>query len=131
MLDESVTVESRDGKHVGQRILRLTGKLTFPTPADDERFLKQILVEPASTVILDLSGVISCDSSGVGELMRIHIAFKREKRRLALAATREKVADDTQGCKGLRVLQRVRDGGRGGSSDDVTVDLEQSRAGDG
>lgn len=104
MPDESVTVESRDGKHVGQRILRLSGKLTFPTPDDDERFLKQILVEPASTVILDLSGVTSCDSSGVGELMRIHISFKREKRRLALAATREKVGTILKVAKVLEYL---------------------------
>ena len=91
MANEWVTVESRDGQHAGQRILRLTGRLTFPTPADDAKFIDQILGDPAPIVILDLGGVISCDSSGVGQLMRIHIAFKREKRRLALAATREKV----------------------------------------
>jgi len=92
MLDEAVTVESRDEKHAGQRILRVTGKLTFPTPSDGDRFLERIRGEPSSTVILELSGVISCDSSGVGELMRIQNTFKREKRRLALAATPEKVA---------------------------------------
>jgi anti-anti-sigma factor len=91
MVDERVTVESRDGKHPGQRILRLTGRLTFPTPDDDAKFLDQILGDPAPVVILDLGGVIACDSSGVGQLMRIHITFKREKRRLALAATRQKV----------------------------------------
>jgi anti-sigma B factor antagonist len=91
MIDEPIHVESQDGKHAGQRIVRLTGKLTFPTPEEDDKFFKQILVPPAPAVILDLSGVSYCDSSGVGELMRVHIAFKREKRRLALAATREKV----------------------------------------
>jgi anti-sigma B factor antagonist len=91
MIDEPIHVEFRDGKHEGQRIVRLTGKLTFPTPAEDERFFKQILVPPVPTVIIDLSGVSACDSSGVGELMRVHTAFKREQRRLALAATREKV----------------------------------------
>jgi anti-sigma B factor antagonist len=91
MVDEWVTVEPQDEKHAGQRILRLNGRLTFPTPGDDKKFLEQIRGAPAPTVILDLSGVISCDSSGVGELMQVHIAFKRENRRLALAATPQKV----------------------------------------
>lgn len=92
MSDDPIHVESRDGKHAGQRIVGLTGKLTFPAPADEQKFLDQILVPPAPTVILDLGGVSSCDSSGVGELMRVHLAFKRDKRRLGLAATPEKVA---------------------------------------
>lgn len=91
MVDEGVTVEPQDGKHAGQQILRLTGRMTFPTPGDGQKFLDQILVHAVPTVILDLSGVISCDSSGVGELMQIHIAFKRENRRLALAAMPLKV----------------------------------------
>jgi len=91
MVDDSVIVEPREGTHPGHRILKLTGKLMFPTPAADLKFFEQVAVNPAPTVILDLAGVTACDSSGVGELLRIHVAFKREKRKLALAATREKV----------------------------------------
>ena len=91
MVDDCVTVEPQNGEYAGQRILRLTGRMMFATPGDGQKFLEQILGQAAPTVILDLSGVISCDSSGVGELMQIHKAFKRENRRLALAATPLKV----------------------------------------
>jgi anti-sigma B factor antagonist len=86
---DSVTVRARDGKRSGQRILELSGRLTFvPTAL---KFLEQIRVETAPTVILDLSGVSFCDSSGVGALTQINMTFERENRRLALAAINEHV----------------------------------------
>ena len=65
--------------------------MTFPTPDDDLKFFNQILGGPAPSVILDLSAVSFCDSSGVGELMKIHTTCKREKRRLALVVSPGKV----------------------------------------
>jgi anti-sigma B factor antagonist len=91
MTDEPVRVESRDGKKGSeQRVLRISGRLAFPNA--ELRFLEQIRVETAPVVILDLSGVTFCDSSGVGALTQIHNAFKRENRRLALAAVNERAA---------------------------------------
>jgi anti-anti-sigma factor len=91
MIDEPVRVESRDGqKRSEQRILRVYGRLALPNA--DLRFLEKIRVETAPIVILDLSGVTFCDSSGVGALMQIHSSFKRENRRLALAAINERTA---------------------------------------
>jgi anti-sigma B factor antagonist len=89
MDSEPVTVESRDGKRPGQRVLKISGRLTFPTKGLG--FLEQIRVETAPILILDLSGVSFCDSSGVGALTQIHLTFKRENRRLALAAINERV----------------------------------------
>jgi anti-sigma B factor antagonist len=42
-------------------------------------------------VILDLSRVSFCDSSGIGALMQIYATFKREHRRLALAGISDRV----------------------------------------
>lgn len=101
MTDDSVTVESRDGhKGATQRVLRISGRLSFPNSAVS--FLEQIRVETAPIVILDLSGVLFCDSSGIGALMQIHSAFKRENRRLALAAVNERATFP------LRIAQVLR-----------------------
>jgi anti-anti-sigma factor len=91
MTDEPVRVEARDGnKGPGQRVVSVSGRLVFPNA--ELRFLERIRVETAPAVILDLSGVTFCDSSGVGALMQIHNTFKRENRRLALAAVNERAA---------------------------------------
>ena len=82
-------MESRAGKSSDQRIVRISGRLSFTTTA--LRFLEQIRVETAPVVILDLSDVTFCDSSGVGALMQIYTTFKRENRRLALAGVTERV----------------------------------------
>ena len=95
---EPITVETRDGRHPGQRILKLSGRLTFPTTGLG--FLEQVRVETAPIVILDLSAVSFCDSSGVGALTRIHLTFERENRRLALAGLSERV-------KAILVITRV------------------------
>ena len=84
-------MESRTGKRPDQRILRISGRLTFIFPTAGLRFLEQVRVETAPVVILDLSGVVSCDSSGIGALMQIYDTFKRENRRLALACINERV----------------------------------------
>jgi anti-sigma B factor antagonist len=82
-------VESCAGKRDGQRILRVFGPLTFPTTG--VKFLEQVRVETAPVVILDLRGVSSCDSSGIGALMQVYNTFKREDRRLALVGLNERV----------------------------------------
>lgn len=47
-------------------------------------FLEHVRVETAPVVILDLTGVTFCDSSGVGALTQLLDTFKRENRRLAI-----------------------------------------------
>ena len=91
MTVQPVKVEARDGRQgPAVRVLRISGALTYPN--DHLKFLELVRVETAPSVILDLSGVTFCDSSGVGALMQIHNAFKRENRRLALAAINERAA---------------------------------------
>jgi len=91
MARQPIIVEPRDGKRgSSQRVLRISGALVYPSA--QVRFLERVRVETAPTVILDLSGVTFCDSSGVGALMNLQSAFKRENRRLALAAVNERMA---------------------------------------
>jgi anti-sigma B factor antagonist len=62
---------------------RLTGKLSLETVPD---FLCTMRSEPASYLVLDLSGVSFLDSAGVGALVGLFISRRNTGKRLALAA---------------------------------------------
>ena len=64
-------------------LTRLTGKLSLETVAD---FLCMMRSEPASYLVLDLSGVSFLDSAGVGALVSLFISRRNTGKRLALAA---------------------------------------------
>lgn len=81
-------MESVQGGHGGQRVLRMTGSLALDTvPA----FLKMVRAESEPVVILDFSGVSYIDSAGVGSLVQTFAAFKKANRRLALSGVNERV----------------------------------------
>ena len=64
-------------------VVRLTGKLSLETVHD---FLCMMRSEPASYLVLDLSGVSFLDSAGVGALVSLFISRRNTGKRLALAA---------------------------------------------
>jgi anti-sigma B factor antagonist len=64
-------------------VTRLTGKLSLETVHD---FLCEMRSEPASYLVLDLSGVSFLDSAGVGALVGLFISRRNTGKRLALAA---------------------------------------------
>ena len=64
-------------------LTRLTGKLSLETVPD---FLCMMRSEPASYLVLDLSGVSFLDSAGVGALVSLFISRRNVGKRLALAA---------------------------------------------
>ena len=64
-------------------LTRLTGKLSLETVAD---FLCMMRSEPASYLVLDLSGVSFLDSAGVGALVSLFISRRNTGKKLALAA---------------------------------------------
>jgi anti-sigma B factor antagonist len=63
-------------------VARLTGKLSLETVHD---FFCMVRSEPASYLVLDLSGVSFLDSSGVGALVSLFINRRSTGKRLALA----------------------------------------------
>ena len=64
-------------------VTRLTGKLSLETVHD---FLCTMRSEPASYLVLDMSGVSYLDSAGVGALVSLFISRRNTGKRLALAA---------------------------------------------
>lgn len=89
MAAETLRVEASAGKRDGQLILRVHGALHLSTaPA----FLELIRGSHDSPiVILDLTDVSRCDSTGVGALMKVRTAFELEGRRLALAGLNDRL----------------------------------------
>jgi anti-sigma B factor antagonist len=64
-------------------VTRLTGKLSLETVHE---FLCMMRPEPASYLVLDMSGVSFVDSAGVGALVSLFISRRNTGKRLALAA---------------------------------------------
>jgi len=74
-------------------VARLTGKLSLETV---HGFLCMVRSEPASYLVLDLSGVSFLDSAGVGALVSLFMSRRSTGKRLALAAVAQ---------QGIAVLQ--------------------------
>ena len=81
-------IETRQGGHAGQRVLRVVGKLGLETVPV---FLDSVRAQTDPVVILDFNGVTYIDSAGVGSLVQTFAAFKKSQRRLALTGLNERV----------------------------------------
>jgi anti-sigma B factor antagonist len=76
-------VENRTSGTADFYVTRLTGKLNLETV---HNFLCMMRSEPASYLVLDLSGVSFLDSAGVGALVSLFISRRNTGKKLALAA---------------------------------------------
>jgi anti-anti-sigma factor len=65
------------------QIIRLNGKLSLETV---NTFIQTMRAEPATRLILDMSGVTFLDSSGVGALVSIFVSRRHTNKTLILAA---------------------------------------------
>jgi anti-sigma B factor antagonist len=64
-------------------VSRLNGKLSLETVHD---FMSTMRTEPATRLVLDMSGVSFLDSAGVGALVSLFVTRRNNGKTLALAA---------------------------------------------
>ena len=79
---QPIRLDLENGSGADIYLARLTGKLSLETVPD---FLCMMRSEPASYLVLDLSGVSFLDSAGVGALVSLFISRRNTGKRLALA----------------------------------------------
>ena len=85
----------------GVRILVLKGRLTVETVAC---FQDAIRREDAPELIIDMSGVTSMDSAGLGAMIAAYIPAKKASRKLSFAGMNERVKAVTDTSRLSQVL---------------------------
>jgi anti-anti-sigma factor len=75
-------LEQVPGSQNGELVTRLNGKLALETVSS---FIQSMRQEPATHLVLDMSGVSFMDSSGVGALVSLYVSRKHAGKTIALA----------------------------------------------
>ncbi len=96
-------IAARAGARAGQRVLRVEGRLGMDSVPE---FLKAIRAEKEAAIILEMGGVPSIDSAGVGALVQTFTAFQKSGRKLALVQVGEGVASVLEVTKVLSLFPR-------------------------
>ena len=87
-MDESLVVEKFHGALETQRVLRLSGPLTFETLSPLQNALR---VETATTVFVDLTDVPYVDSAGLGSLVTACVSCSKAGRQFVLSGVQPRV----------------------------------------
>lgn len=109
MNNENLEIITNPGERDGLRILALRGRLTIETVA---RFQDAIKRENAPEVIIDMSGVRSMDSAGLGVMIAAYIRAKKASSKLGFAGMNERVkavADTSRLSQFLQIYATVTD----------------------
>ncbi|MEW2396816.1 STAS domain-containing protein [Streptomyces sp. NPDC046862] len=103
----AVTLKVTDGEHGEWAVLRVSGEMDLVTSPVLRQRVHDAVADGRRSLVLDLSGVVFCDSSGVGVLIatRRLIRSCRGELRLILPA---------EGTDGGAVRTGPSEGGRGG-----------------
>ena len=97
------------GGREGLRILVLKGRLTIETVVCFQDAIKR---ENAPDLIIDMSGVPSMDSAGLGVMIAAHVRAKKTSRKLGIAGMNERVkavTDTTRLSQFLQIYATVKD----------------------
>ena len=90
------------GGREGLRILVLKGRLTIETVVCFQDAIKR---EDAPDLIIDMSGVPSMDSAGLGVMIAAHVRAKKTSRKLGIAGMNERVKAVTETTRLSQFLQ--------------------------
>jgi anti-sigma B factor antagonist len=94
--------------HVGATVLRISGELDLATISILKDAVGAELDAGAGPVVLDLSDLTFCDSTGLGSFVAMHRHATEVGSAIALAAPRRRVADLLQ-ISGINQVVRVFD----------------------
>jgi anti-sigma B factor antagonist len=105
----NLEIITRPGGRDGLRILVLKGRLTIETAHCFQDAIKR---ENAPDVIIDMSGVPSMDSAGLGVMIAAYVRAKKTSRKLGIAGMNERVkavTDTTRLSQFLQIYATVKD----------------------
>lgn len=109
MSSENLEIITSPAGRDGLRILALKGRLTLETAAC---FQDAIRKENAPELIIDMSGVTSMDSAGLGAMIAAYIPAKKASRKLSFAGMNERVkavTDTSRLSQFLPIYATVKD----------------------
>jgi anti-sigma B factor antagonist len=89
----TLSVDEVDGEHAGVIVFAVAGELDLATIAMLKDVVGGTLTEGGKPVILDLSDLSFCDSTGLGSFVALHRQAEALGTRVALVAPRKRVAD--------------------------------------
>jgi anti-sigma B factor antagonist len=102
MNSETLEIITSPAEWDGLRILSLKGRLTIETVAGFQDAIKR---ENAPELIIDMSGVTSMDSAGLGAMIAAYIRAKKTSRKLCFAGMNERVKAVTDTSRLSQFLQ--------------------------
>ncbi len=82
MQPAKLDIERQSGANGDSLVTRLNGKLSLETV---NGFISTLRPEPASKLVIDMSGVSFLDSAGVGALVSLFVSRRNHGKTLALA----------------------------------------------
>jgi len=109
MNNEKLEIITSPGGRDGRRILVLKGRLIIETVA---AFQDAISRESTPELIIDMSGVPSMDSAGLGVMIVAYVRIKKASRKLSFAGMNEHVKaviDTSRLSQILQIYATVRD----------------------
>ncbi|HWZ53801.1 MAG TPA: STAS domain-containing protein [Candidatus Acidoferrales bacterium] len=106
---EALEIVISPGERDGLRILVLKGRLTIETVAGLQNAIRK---ENAPELIIDMAGVPSMDSAGLGVMIAAYVQAKKASRKLGFAGMNDRVkavTDTSRLSQFLKIFATVKD----------------------
>ena len=96
MEHDKLRIDVLEGSRPAEKVMVLEGFLNMETAF---RFSEAARKQSAATLVIDMSGVRSVDSSGLGVLIGLYVSFENTCRRLLLAGLNDRTWELFRVCK--------------------------------